>query len=103
MRLRGARRLQTEREWAIFCEKVLGQPDLTRDPRFVTNVLRVQNREALTAVIVAGFVQSTAEAIAARHDETGIANARVRSMAEVREHPQLRARGRWRDVGTPNG
>lgn len=95
--------LQNEREWVIFCEKVLGQPDLTCDPRFVTNVLRVQNREALTTVIVAGFAQSTAEAMTTRLDEAGIANARVRTMAEVREHPQLRARGRWRDVETPNG
>ena len=82
---------------------MLGQPDLTRDPRFASNVLRVQNREALTAVIVAAFAESTAEAITARLDAAGIANARVRTMAEVWEHPQLRARGRWRDVETPNG
>jgi crotonobetainyl-CoA:carnitine CoA-transferase CaiB-like acyl-CoA transferase len=28
---------QNEREWAVLCEQVLGQPDLVADERFATN------------------------------------------------------------------
>jgi len=36
-------------------------------------------------------------------DGAGIANARLRTMAEFAEHPQLEARDRWRSVSTPVG
>ena len=39
----------------------------------------------------------------ARLDAAQIANARVNDMHDVWDHPQLRARHRWREVGTPVG
>lgn len=95
--------LQNEREWLAFCEKVLFRPALAQDERFVSNVLRVRNREALTEIIVASFAASTAEAVTLQLHEAGIANARVRTMAEVWDHPQLQARGRWTEITTPRG
>jgi crotonobetainyl-CoA:carnitine CoA-transferase CaiB-like acyl-CoA transferase len=41
--------------------------------------------------------------VVAKLDEAQIANARMNSMAEVWEHPQLKARDRWRQVATPVG
>jgi crotonobetainyl-CoA:carnitine CoA-transferase CaiB-like acyl-CoA transferase len=41
--------------------------------------------------------------VVARLDQAQIANARVNTMHDVWEHPQLRARNRWREVGTPAG
>ena len=38
-----------------------------------------------------------------RLEAAQIANARVNTMHEVWEHPQLKARGRWREVGSPVG
>jgi itaconate CoA-transferase len=38
-----------------------------------------------------------------RLDDAQIANARVNTMADVWEHPQLRARHRWVEVATPAG
>ena len=38
-----------------------------------------------------------------RLDEAGIANARLRTLEEFAEHPQLAARDRWREVDTPGG
>ena len=43
--------LQNEREWATFCQKVLGRPDVRTDPRFATQHVRRENRAALTALI----------------------------------------------------
>ena len=38
-----------------------------------------------------------------RLEAAQIANARVNTMAEVWAHPQLKARERWREVGSPAG
>ena len=95
--------LQNEREWKIFCDKVLMQPELAREERFSTNARRSDQRNELAALIVAAFAPMTAAQVAQRLEEAGIANARVNTMAEVWEHPQLQARARWRDVQTPSG
>ena len=39
--------VQSDREWAVMADKVLGQPDLARDPRYATNKARVANRAEL--------------------------------------------------------
>jgi itaconate CoA-transferase len=95
--------LQNEREWAVFCDKVLGHAGLATDPRFDANVRRVANRDALTEIIRAGFAPLTAEQVVERLDAAGIGNARVRDMAELWAHPQLAARGRWQQVASPAG
>ena len=95
--------LQNEREWKVFCEVVLLQPALTLDARFASNAKRSAARKSLSALIVEAFSSLTAEQVAARLDQAGIANAQVNTMAELWAHPQLKARNRWRDVTTPAG
>ncbi|MFO1270405.1 MAG: CaiB/BaiF CoA-transferase family protein [Rubrivivax sp.] len=95
--------LQNEREWVNFCEKVLLQPALATDPRFAGNARRVAAREALRAIIVEAFRPLTAPQVVERLEAAQIANARVNTMHEVWQHPQLKARGRWREVGSPVG
>jgi itaconate CoA-transferase len=95
--------LQNEREWVNFCEKALQFPELATDPRFDTNARRVAARAELTAIIEAAFASMDAEAMVARLDGAGVANARVRDMAELWAHPQLAARDRWREIGSPVG
>jgi crotonobetainyl-CoA:carnitine CoA-transferase CaiB-like acyl-CoA transferase len=95
--------LQNEREWVNFCDKVLLQPDLATDPRFAGNARRVAAREALRALIVEAFLPLTSPQVVERLEAAQIANARVNTMAEVWAHPQLQARGRWREVGSPAG
>ena len=95
--------LQNEREWQVFCAKVLEQPELARDARFASNALRVAAREALHRLIVAAFAGLSAEQVVARLDAAQIANARVNTMSDLWAHPQLKARSRWVDVDTPAG
>ena len=95
--------LQNEREWAAFCDKVLLQPALATDPRFSGNAKRVAARDALRELIVEAFAALTAPQVVERLEAAQIANARVNTMAEVWDHPQLAARGRWREVGSPAG
>lgn len=95
--------VQNEREWAALCEHVLGDPALVNDPRFARNSLRVEHDAELTGLIERALGHSTAEEVVRRLDEVGIANARMRTMAEFAEHPQLAARQRWTTVGSPVG
>ncbi len=95
--------LQNEREWAVFCERVLERPELARDERFDSNSKRNAGREELGAIIESVFRSLTAGQLVTRLDRAGIANARVNDMEDLWRHPQLAARGRWRDVGSPAG
>jgi crotonobetainyl-CoA:carnitine CoA-transferase CaiB-like acyl-CoA transferase len=95
--------LQNEREWVAFCSKVLRRPELATDDRFSTNSKRSAARDELRALIAETFAPLTAEQVVARLDEGQIANARVNTMHDVWEHPQLHARQRWREVHTPAG
>ncbi len=95
--------LQNEREWVRFCGSVLCQPGLASDARFSSNPLRTHNREVLRAIIVKAFTSLTASQLMQRLDHAQIANARVNTMQDVWEHPQLMARQRWTKVATPGG
>ena len=95
--------LQNEREWKIFCDKVLLQPELAAEARFASNAKRSAARAELSALILQAFASLTAAQVAERLETAGIANAQVNTMAEVWAHPQLKARGRWRLVDTSAG
>lgn len=95
--------LQNEREWVRFCTEVLERPELAADPRFDANAKRVANRDALEAAVREVFAKLTAERIVARLDAAGIANGRMNSVAQFADHPQLRARDRWREAPSSAG
>ena len=95
--------IQNEREWSRFCDQVLQQASLAGDARFASNSARVEHQEALTAIITAAFAGLTAESVVERLESAGIANARMNTVREFLDHPQLAARGRWREVESPVG
>ena len=95
--------LQNEREWARFCEQVLGRADLAGDARFESNAKRVANRDALDREIESVFAHLSAAALVERLEAAHIANARMNSVAELAAHPQLAARDRWREVASSAG
>lgn len=95
--------LQNEREWQVFCDKVLRQPDLAVDPRFSSNSRRSAARAELRALILDVFAALSIDQVVARLDEARIANAQMNDMADLWAHPQLRARGRWTTVDSPAG
>jgi len=95
--------LQNEREWRIFCEKVLNQPALAEEADFSSNSLRVANRDRLRGLIVSAFSKMNIDQVVQYLEDAGIANARVNEMKDVWAHPQLKARNRWTEVGSPVG
>lgn len=95
--------LQNEREWAVFCEKVLHMPDLKNDAKYCSNALRSENRAELKRQIEVIFARLSSEEIVNRLEMAGIANGKVNSMADVWQHRQLAARERWVKINTPIG
>lgn len=91
--------IQNEREWAIFCADILGQPDLANDPRFDSNSNRVANRGALDNIIAPIFAACTRDDMAERLRDARIAYGRVSTMEDLAQHPQ----NRYVEVDTPSG
>ncbi len=95
--------IQNEREWTAFCTVVLEQPDLARDPAFCGSSERGQNRQDLHRHIDAVFRTLTVDQVVERLERAQIANARMRTVEEFLEHPQLAARHRWAEMESPAG
>jgi itaconate CoA-transferase len=95
--------IQNEREWKMFCEEVLGRDGMSEDERFSSNSRRVENRSDLHAEIESVFSGLGSEEVIEKLEGASIANARMRNMRQFLGHPQLEARDRWREVGSPAG
>jgi itaconate CoA-transferase len=95
--------VQNEREWRRLGEQVLDRPDLVVDPSLNSNGKRVAQRERVDRECAAAFAEMSLEQALELLDAAGIANGLLRSVPEVLEHPQLEARGRWREIDSPVG
>ncbi|MFE6698289.1 CaiB/BaiF CoA transferase family protein [Streptomyces sp. NPDC057718] len=95
--------VQNDREWRRLAEQVLGRPELAEDPEFATNAARTANRERTDGTVGRALACLTGEEALARLEAAGIACARLNTVADVAAHPQLAARDRWREVGSPVG
>jgi crotonobetainyl-CoA:carnitine CoA-transferase CaiB-like acyl-CoA transferase len=95
--------IQNQREWAALCTIVLESPEVETDPRFLTNPVRVVNRNVLEAMIEHTFSAWTSEEVLAKLDRAAIANARMNTVEAFLDHPQLHRRARTRNVGSPMG
>jgi crotonobetainyl-CoA:carnitine CoA-transferase CaiB-like acyl-CoA transferase len=95
--------IQNVREWERFCEEVLEQPAVATEERFRTNEARVRHRDELKAVIETVFARLMLAEVEARLEAAQIANARMNSVTQFLEHPQLTERGRWTEIGSEAG
>ena len=78
--------------WKIFCP-VIGAPELTDDPLYATVPLRMKNRDTLAEAagdLPHQIVRGVGKA-AARKQRAG--RRRASNIAQVVEHPQVKARG----------
>lgn len=95
--------VQSEREWRSFCALVLGDESFVQDERFSTMSARVANREELQKLVGDCLGSMTTDEVVAVLEGAEIASAHVTPVTELAEHPQLRERGRWRNVDSPVG
>jgi itaconate CoA-transferase len=91
--------IQSDREWRVLAEKVLGDTALAADPAFATNVERVKRRAETDARVAAVFGVTDEAALTQKLAEHDIAFARVNATGDLAVHPQLSRI----EVGTPSG
>ena len=82
--------VQNQREWVQLCRDGLARPALADDPRYRTNVLRVEHRDALRADIEAVFSRYPRTELAARLNRAGIAFGNINDIRGLQRHPALR-------------
>ncbi|MEV7663667.1 CaiB/BaiF CoA-transferase family protein [Paenarthrobacter sp. NPDC089316] len=91
-----------DREWRRLAE-LIGRSELGDDERFLHNEDRVLARNELDTLVSAWCATKSLDEIQAAADAAGIGNARLNTVSDLVDHPQLKERGRWRDIGTPSG
>lgn len=79
---------------AIFARlaRALGQPELAKDPRFLTNPLRCDNVHLLKRLIEQVTLENTCDHWIAQLEAHGVPTGKVQNVAEAMEDPQLIAR-----------
>ena len=82
--------IQNEREWQRLCSDVLQQPDLPENPKFSSNVKRVENRAALDDILNTVFAAHSIDQLAVMLQTAQIAFGRLNKMDDFAAHPQNR-------------
>jgi crotonobetainyl-CoA:carnitine CoA-transferase CaiB-like acyl-CoA transferase len=95
--------VQQDAEWRRFCEIVVEDPALARDPRGASGPQRDAHRAALDALVRPRLAALSSAELQRRLEAAGLGFARVNDVAGLRAHPQLAARGRWFEVGSEAG
>lgn len=86
--------------WKKFCD-VVERADLADDPRFGTNLDRVNNRQVLIPLLEDLFRTKTTQEWVELLDGAGIPNAPVNTIADLVEDPQVAHRDMIVDVPHP--
>ena len=81
--------IQNEREWQRFCAQVLDQPAATISAEFGCNNARVQNRDALDAMINQVIGKLSRPELIVKLQQADIAYGSVNSIADFSTHPAL--------------
>ena len=92
--------VQSDSAWRTLAGDVLESAELRDDPRFTTNVLRVQHRSECDAAIALRTRELSTADLTGRLAHARVPAAQVSQLAQVVDHPQLRARDRWRTIRT---
>jgi itaconate CoA-transferase len=82
--------IQSDREWCVFCDAVLGQPELGQDTRFVNNTERVRHRDVMDEIINAVFGRYDVDEITQLLDNAQIACGRLSSVEDLSDHELIR-------------
>ncbi|KAJ7505518.1 CAIB/BAIF family enzyme [Mycena galericulata] len=90
-----------DKQFRILCDKVLGDPALATDPRFVTNEGRVTNRAALVRIIEGALMQHDRDHWLAQFTGLGVPFGPINNIEQTFAHPQAVARGVTVEVEHP--
>jgi len=83
----------TEPQWYRFCEKLIKRPELIDDKRFNSPIKRFDYIEVLDEIVTAYTSQKTQQEAIQELESQRIPCGQVQTIDDVRDHPQLKARG----------
>jgi itaconate CoA-transferase len=95
--------IEQDAEWRFFVSEVLARPDLADDPRFLTNLARVESRDEVDRVVGEFFAGITGPEAAERLESLNLAYGVLNDLELVGAHPVLDARGIAEEVETAGG
>jgi crotonobetainyl-CoA:carnitine CoA-transferase CaiB-like acyl-CoA transferase len=90
----------SQKLWKTFCPAI-GHPELTDDPRYAVNQSRTKNRESLISTLQEIFMTRTFEEWEQALLGSGVPFGALNNIAQVVDHPQVKARGSLVDVDHP--
>ena len=88
-------------QWPALC-RVIGQPELARDPRFADPLTRYHHQDELDAIIGAWTVERDKHEVQRMLQAAGISAAAALMPAEMFEDPHIDARGLFEFVEHPD-
>jgi len=95
--------IQNQREWEKFCRIILDDDSLITAPAYTSNSNRSKNRDSLRIIIEEKLKKLKTEEVIEALESCGIACAKANTLAELWQHPQLRALNRFIEVETEVG
>lgn len=89
-----------EKLWQKFCP-VIGRPELLEDPRYASTILRSRHRDTLIPALQETFLTKAYEEWEPLLLANDIPVGAINNLAQVVEHPQVKARGSLQEVNHP--
>ena len=89
-------------QYRAYC-KAIDTPGLADDPRFLTNRLRVTNREILITLLTDIIKRGRRDDWLAKLEAVGVLCGPINNIAQTFSHPQAQARQLRRDLPHPLG
>lgn len=89
-------------QYRAYC-KAIGAPELADDPRFLTNRLRVTNRDALIALLTDIMKRGKRDDWLEKLEAAGVPSGPINTIAQTFAHPQAQARQLRRDLPHASG
>lgn len=90
-----------QRTWEKLCRDVIGRPDLIDDPRFITNMDRMTNIEALEPLLEEAFASADAATWIARCEAASVPCGPINDFGDAMNDPHYLARGMVEQIEHP--
>lgn len=88
--------------WRSVCD-IIGQPELAKEPRFLTTTDRARNQKDLEAIINGAFANRTVKDVIAALEQAGVPCSRINSYSEALRDEQVDYMKWVQKIGLPSG
>jgi crotonobetainyl-CoA:carnitine CoA-transferase CaiB-like acyl-CoA transferase len=89
-----------EEEWQSYC-RVVGNPEWTKEPRFMTMADRIKHGDELDSLVASWTINHTAEEVMTMLQNAGVGAGVVANARDITEDPQLHHYNYFREVEHP--